>query len=119
MKRLLKWILKWNELITIPIALLLWFFSPVLLHWIDPTAAVYDAGIFQTILFTIIQLLVYNGVIFLLIKLTFPGLYKFLDEGLEKEVLCNGYTTYFQKIIVVLWVFTVYILAAVILSRVI
>lgn len=119
MKRLLKWILKWNELITIPIALLLWFFSPVLLHWIDPTAAVYDAGIFQTILFTIIQLLVYNGVIFLLIKLTFPGLYKFLDDAIETEVFNNGHTTYEQKMKIVLWIFSLYMIVIAILSRVI
>ena len=119
MKKIIKFLLKWNELLTIPIALLLWHLSPMVLHWIDGTSSTYDAGIFQTIIFTIIQLLIYNAVVFLIIKLTFPGLYKFLDDAIETEVFNNGHTTYEQKMKIVLWIFSLYMIVIAILSRVI
>jgi hypothetical protein len=119
MIKILKWIWKWNELITIPFAILLWYLSPYFLHWIDPTAATFDSGIFQVILFTIIQLLIYNGVVFLLIKITWPGLYKFLDNGLEDEIFNNGHTTYYEKVKIVMWIFSLYFIVITLLSRVI
>ena len=60
LKHIWKHVVKWNEYITIPIAILLWYFSPVFLHWIDPTAATYDSGIFQIILLK-------NNIFFLLL----------------------------------------------------
>lgn len=112
-------IIKWNEYITIPIALLLWYLSPYLIHLVDSTAATYDTGIFQIILFAIIQLLIFNGIVWLIIRWTFPGIYKFLDEALENKILNNGSISQWEKCKIVLWVFSIYFIAIVLLSRVI
>ena len=119
MKKVIKFILSWNELITIPLALLLWWASPVLLHWLDPTAGTYDAGIFQIILFTIIQLLLYNGIAFLIIKWTWPGMYNFLDNVIEQETMSNGSLTPYEKSKIALWIFSLYFIGIILLSRVI
>jgi hypothetical protein len=91
----------------------------MLLHWIDPTAATYDAGIFQIILFTTIQILFYNGLAWILIKLTWPGMYKFLDSSLEEKALANESISEWEKCKMVLWIFTIYFMAIILLSRVI
>lgn len=77
---------RWNELLTIPLGFLLWFYSPAFLRWLDPTAAMFDAGIFQLILFAIIGALILGGVNWLIIKLNFPGIYHYIDNELEKDL---------------------------------
>lgn len=112
-----KFLLKWNEFLTIPIAIFLWYLSPFLLRLIDPTSAVYDAGIFQIILFTIIQFLIYHGVAWFIFKISFPKLYNFLDDKLEDYIKSKEIKEY-EKIKYVLWIFSVYLLSLVFLSRV-
>jgi hypothetical protein len=112
-----KFLAKWNEILTIPVALILWYFSPELLRLIDPTAATFDYGIFQIILFTIIQFLIYHGVAFLLFKWSWPKMYDFLDNTLEGIVSGNGSITIWEKIKLVLWIFTLYLVSLVLLSR--
>lgn len=123
MKRLINsiWrhLLSWHEYVTIPVALILFYFSPSLLRLIDPTAATYDAGVLQVIIFTIIQFLIYNAVAWIVFKLTFPKMYKMLDDEIENKVLNNGAITMWEKIKIVLWVFSLYLICIVLLSRVI
>jgi hypothetical protein len=118
-KHLLRHVLKWHEYFTVPIALLLWYVSPSILRWIDPTAATYDAGIFQVILFTTIQFLIYNALAWIAFRLTFPGMYKMLDDEIENKIMNNGAITTFEKIKIVLWVFSLYLICITLLSRVI
>lgn len=112
-------IIKWNEYISIPLALFIWWASPTFLRLIDGTAAIYDAGVFQVILFTIIQLLVYNGVVWIIIKLTFPGIYNFLDSVLEEKILGNGSISQWEKVKLTLWIFSIYFIGIILLSHVI
>jgi hypothetical protein len=116
LKRLKRFILKWNELITIPIGLIMWKYSGFLLRWLDPTSETYDAGIFQVILFTIISFFIYTGVVWIYLKITFPKVYKFLDDdlGIEKNEL-----TKWEKSKIVLWLFSLFLLSMVFLARVI
>ena len=118
-KIMLNHLLSWHEYVTIPVALVLWYFSPKLLQLIDPTAATYDAGVFQVIIFTIIQFLIYNAVAWVVFKLTFPKMYKMLDDEIEHKVMNNGAITMWEKIKIVLWVFSLYLISIVLLSRVI
>ena len=50
---------RFPEIYSVPIALVVWVLSIPLLRLLDNTSAVYDAGVFQVIIFSIIQLLVY------------------------------------------------------------
>lgn len=119
MKRFIKFLFNWNEVITLPFAMLLWYYSADLIRFFDPTAAAYDGGIFQIILFTVIQVLVYNAVAWLIIKITFPDIYKYLDSFLEANLkLSREHITVWEKSKIALWLFTLYFLALVVLARV-
>jgi len=118
-KKIIKFVTKWSELITIPMALILWYFSDTFLRWIDPTSATYDAGIFQIILFTIIQFFIFSGIIWIYIKITFPNVYKYLDDVLGENLnIKNEKMTQWEKSKVVLWLFTIFFSAMVFLARV-
>jgi len=80
MKRLFRFIAVWNEFLSIPLALLLWFYSPTLLRMVDPTAAAYDSAVLQQVIFAIIAVLIFHGLAWFLLKLTFPEIYRFLDN---------------------------------------
>ena len=112
-----RFVRKWHELLSIPIALVLWYLSPTFLRWMDPTAATFDSGILQKILFAVVALLVGNGVVWLVLKLTWPRAYKFFDDKFEtmlgnhsfKEPPTEAekwyYLTSFQKCVLVLALF--------------
>lgn len=119
LKSLAAHVLKWNEYISIPLAILIWWISPVFLHWVDPTASLYDAGIFQVIIFTVIQFLIYHGVVWIMIKASWPGMYHFLDDTLEEKILNNGSISAWEKCKMVLWIFSLYFAGIIFLSRVI
>jgi len=119
-KKILKFLASWSELVTIPIALILWYFSGTFLRWLDPTSATYDAGIFQIILFAIIQFFILSGVIWIYMKITFPEVYKYLDDALGNNLrVKNNKMTQWEKSKVVLWLFSLFFLLIVLLARVI
>lgn len=125
MKKLLKlikeFLVTWNEFLTIPLGLLLFWASPAILRFFDSTSAVYDYGIFQIILFTIIQLFIYHGLSWFMMKITWPKLYEFLEHQLEeylldKKPLSKGES---RKIWIALSIYFSYFVAFILLSRVI
>jgi len=119
-KKIFKFLASWSELVTIPLALILWYFSDTFLRWLDPTSATYDAGIFQIILFSIIQFFIYSGVIWIFMKITFPEVYKYLDDALGDNLKVeNNQMTQWEKSKVVLWLFSLFFLLIVLLARVI
>lgn len=73
------------ELYTIPFALALWIISPVILRIFDPTAATFDAGIFQIIIFSIISLFVFIAVVWWLMKKVFGTTYKYIRNELKTD----------------------------------
>jgi hypothetical protein len=118
LKKIWKVIVDWNEFITVPLAFILWYLSPLLLRNIDPTSATYDAGIFQVIIFTTIQMLIYNGIIWFILKITWPKLYNFLDDIFEGEGEIKGLSTW-ERVKMVLFIFAIYFIGIILLSRVI
>jgi len=124
-KQILKFLAAWSEIITIPLGILLWYFSPFLLRMLDPTAATYDAGIFQIILFTIIQFFIYSGVVWIYMKITFPNVYKWLDNifaeslDLNNDIGTKEKLTKWQKSQVALWLFSLLFLGIILLARII
>lgn len=121
-KRVLKFFINWNEIITIPIGIAIFYFAPMLMRLADPSAAGYDLGILHSILFAIAAMLIINGFAFLIMKITFPGIYKFIDEVLEEflyrdsRVVSN--LTQYQKCVISLSVLSLYLLGTVLLVRV-
>jgi hypothetical protein len=80
MKNILK---KNSEFLTLPLAFLLWFYSGDLLRLMDPTAATYDAGIFQNALYAVIVLLAFHAVVRAIMKMQWGTLDKHLDKYFE------------------------------------
>lgn len=116
-KKFWKFFLKWNEFITIPLGILLWIFSTPILRFFDSTAATYDSGIFQIILFTLIQFFIYHGIAWFMIKVTFPSIDKYMDNVFEDLMKGDSMTDY-QKVTIIVWILTIYIGAFVFLSRI-
>jgi len=118
-----KFIIDWSEVITIPLAIVLWKFSPTLLRWLDPTAGTYDAGVFQILIWATVALLYVSGVVWLVLKLSFPGIFKFftkLDDDLifDKNIDEKNKLTTWQKTLSALFLLFIFFLSMVLLIRV-
>jgi hypothetical protein len=115
--KIVRTMMKWAEFIFLPIGLILWYYSGPLLRLVDPTAATYDSGIFQIILFTIIQFFIFSSIIWIYLKITFPKVYEKLEDiatgtGLSKM-------TPHEASKVILWIISLFMISMVLLSRVI
>ena len=78
---------KYPEVYTLPMAFCLWIVSASLLRWIDPTAAVYDAGVLQIPLFSILLLFTFLSVSWLTMGLLFGTARKFLKTQLKESFI--------------------------------
>jgi len=114
-KQIWKFIANWHEFISLPLGLLLWVYSEPLLKLLDKTSAPIDAGIFQIVIYIIIAFLILHAIAWILLRLTFPKVYKFLDDTLE-DLLTGDAVTDWQKAKIVLWLFTLYIGGLVLLA---
>lgn len=83
-------LLAWNELFSIPIGVALFALSPALFRWIDPTAGTFDVGTLHAVVFAVAAFCVLKGAAWLTLWLDFPGIYKWLDDRMEEEILPNG-----------------------------
>lgn len=122
MKKIRKFIVEWHEIVTIPIAVLLWYFSPSILRLMDPTVATYDAGIFQVLLFATISFLFLFGIVWLYIKISFPGVFKFfvkLDDVYMNDEDPKNKLTVWQKSLIALSFLFICCLSIVLLARII
>ncbi len=105
----------WPEFWGLPVALVLWWVSPMILHLIDATAGTYDAGIFQTVLFAFISILIINALVWLGIRFNFPVLFEYYENGAGEDYKL---LTSWQKVVVLLWVYSVLLFGFVFLCRV-
>lgn len=108
---MIKFLKQWPELIGLPIALAIFFITPILLRLIDPTTASFDPSILQAIAYAIVVVLVGNVVVFIGIKVNFPWLYEFWRSCLEFEVLTRNNLTPIQKLCAFAFFFFCYLAA--------
>jgi hypothetical protein len=73
------------ELLSIPAALVAWWASVHVLRWFDSTSGVFDAGVFQIILFTVIQFFVYLSIAWMAKKMLFGTLRQYLKTDYKSE----------------------------------
>jgi hypothetical protein len=106
----------WRELSSIAIALFLWANSAWFLRKIDPTAATYDAGVFQVYLFAIIGLFLLHGIVRILMKLIWLTSDDYLDHQFAQDF--NTITSW-QKLKLSTAIFFAFLFAAVLLARII
>jgi hypothetical protein len=104
-----------EEFFSIPLALIIFFVSPYVLRWIDPTAGTYDSGIFQIILFATISLLIYNGLAWMGVKQVFPEIFFYFQNAFKIDFKT---LEPWQKIKVSLFIWALFLASFVFLSRV-
>jgi hypothetical protein len=108
---------KWNELLLLPIALVvLWVSGPVL-RMFDPTAAVFDWGILQVYFIAMIGTLFAVGFTRLMLKLFSPNLEKFIDVELPK-IWQNKEVSVWKRAKLAVFFFCFYLLVFVLLAKI-
>ncbi len=78
----MKHLREWNELLTLPVAIIIWLLLPRLLHHFDPTAGSYDIGILSRFILATIGLYFGKTVVWLALRIGAPDVYKVLDNFL-------------------------------------
>ena len=76
---------KYPELLTVPLAFVVWVLSIHVLRWFDPTSGIYDAGVFQIPIFAVLQLFVYVSIAWLIMGLVFGTYRKYLKNDLKED----------------------------------
>jgi len=121
-KKFIRFMKNWHEIITIPVGIALFYFTPMLMRMLDPTSGGYDIGILHSVIFAIAAMLIINGFAFLILKFTFPGIYQFIDDVLEefmfKDSRVVSNLTNYQKCVISLLVFALYLLGTILLVRI-
>ena len=74
-----------SEILTIPAAFAVWWLFS--LYADSKEMHVYTAGIFQKIIFAVIAVLIFNGLSWVMLRVNFPYLKRFLDSDNEAKWL--------------------------------
>jgi len=82
----LKYARKYNELLLLPIGILLWLFSPVFIHSVDETAATYDFAVFQKLIFGLVVFSFSTFNVWIILRITFPGIFRYLTETFDNDL---------------------------------
>lgn len=82
---MIKFLRRYNELLLGPLGALLWVVSPQLIHWLDPTAAVYDAAVWQKVIFGLVLYSICSFSTWLMIRLQAPHVFKYLTEHFDED----------------------------------
>ena len=101
----------WDEFYLVPIALLIFLYSPIALRWYDASAGNYDVGMLQKIFFVIVIILVGNGFSYFLTWLNSRASYNRLDTDnpnlteWQKELLarCKWLGYFLAFILLMAW----------------
>lgn len=76
MKNIIKFLKFWSAFWTTPVGIILFYFSPFAIHYLDPTAEVLTIGQIQKIIFVIAGMFIVDGLVWFMIYLNFPGIFK-------------------------------------------
>lgn len=113
--RLWRFAREWNELLSIPIGIGLFLLSPALIRGWDETSGAYDPSVLQAVAFGLAAFCVLKGGAWLLLRLDFPRVYRWLDDLMENETFQQA-TPLKQKLCVTFALFFCYLLCVVALS---
>ena len=78
------------ELLFLAAAILVWISSTPVLRFFDQTAGVFDAGIFQIPIFTVIEFCIYGLVAWFTLKIQYPTIRRYLQYEFKSDF--NGLT---------------------------
>ena len=73
------------QILWIPILFIVWAIVAPILRWIDPTAAIFDLGIFMIPVYAIIIFLISTFFVWIFLKKVYGSLYKYLKSGFKTD----------------------------------
>jgi hypothetical protein len=115
LKKLWCHIKEWkNEAIGIALAVTLFLCTPHILHFIDPTAGAYDAGVLHALIFAIVAVLTFSFLSWIGMKVNFGELFDYSQNGFAEDFKT---LTAWQKISLVLLCYFAYLLAFVAMAK--
>ena len=79
------------QILWIPITFIIWAIIAPILRWIDPTAAIFDLGIFMIPVYAIIIFLISTFFVWIFLKKVYGTIYKYLKDQ-------SGFKTDFEKL---------------------
>lgn len=106
----MKFFRRYNELLLAPLGFLLWLLSPLVIHAYDQTAATYDVAVFQKLIFGLIVFSFSTFNVWIALRLTFPGLFKYLTKTFDNDVSTLNENQKCDKLKISLAVFALYLL---------
>ncbi len=83
----MRFIKTYNEFLSIPIALFLFFMFPKFYREFDGTAGAFDAGYLHILVYAIIVINLGSGISWLMLRLSFPKFYTYFDDEMETDIL--------------------------------
>ena len=106
----------WEEIYTLPLSWVLFFFSSYLFWLIDPTAAVFDIGALQLLIFATCGMLWANGITWIFIRRYYPTVYDYIQDVFDEAY--NGKLTTWERVKFFLYYFAINFLGFILLVRV-
>ena len=103
------------QILWIPILFIIWAIVAPVLRWIDPTAAIFDLGIFMIPVYAIIIFLISTFFVWIFLKKVYGTIYAYLKSGFKTDF---EQLQSCQKIIISLSVFFLLLLCLVALMGV-
>lgn len=95
----------WNEIISIPLGIAAFYFYPHFAMLFEDNPAVWGVGTLQKFVFAFALVALANGFGGLYVKLVFPNVYTYKEDGFFKDYIdC----TPFQRCVILIGIFTVY-----------
>lgn len=80
-----------QELVGLPAALLVFWCSGIALRWLEPTSAIYDAGVLQGVTVVVVHLLVGNSVARIGTIINLPWYSRQFNEATDRKWLFRTY----------------------------
>lgn len=112
-KRALTFIKEYTALI---MAFVTFFLSPYVLRWVDPTAAPYDAGVLQIMIYSVVSFAVFQAITWSIVKNIWPAIGLYMKEMFNSDFLNLAP---WQRVKASLFVYFCIFILLVLLSRVI
>ena len=110
-KMINKLLKRFNEFLGIPIALIIFYFSPYVLRRFDPTAAALDAGYLHVIALGLVKVFIASPLAWLMLWMSFPRFYRYLDDDAENDVILGKVESRIGKAWIPVILYIVYFLA--------
>jgi hypothetical protein len=87
MIKLINWLKGKNEYYLLLFAVLIFWLSPIVLRYLDPTAATFDAGILQVPIIKIFNFCILQTFVWMVIKLVWPQIASYFEIFFENDFL--------------------------------